>query len=118
MKYTRLYTATDGETHFEDVEITLTGGEAPFGVSDLIGLSGMQFRRSQGEYPVAWHPAPRRQWVIILTGATEVTASDGETRRFEAGSIILIEDTTGKGHLTRSIDTTEGDRWSLFIHAT
>lgn len=28
-------------------------------------------------------------------------ASDGETRRFGPGAIVLLEDVTGKGHVTR-----------------
>ncbi|HET9659175.1 MAG TPA: hypothetical protein VFP05_02520 [Thermomicrobiales bacterium] len=30
-----------------------------------------------------------------------MTASDRGTRRFPAGSVLLLEDTTGKGHTTR-----------------
>jgi hypothetical protein len=33
----------------------------------------------------------------------EVTASDGETRRIGQGELLLLEDTTGKGHSTRAL---------------
>ncbi len=36
---------------------------------------------------------------------SEVTASDGEKRRFGPGSIVLLDDTTGKGHQTRAVGT-------------
>jgi uncharacterized cupin superfamily protein len=39
----------------------------------------------------------------VLEGEFEVSASDGETRRFGAGSVLLVEDTTGKGHMTRAL---------------
>jgi hypothetical protein len=32
------------------------------------------------------------------------TASDGETRLFTPGSAILLEDTTGQGHSSRTVD--------------
>jgi hypothetical protein len=32
-----------------------------------------------------------------------VTASDGAVRRFPAGSVLLLEDTTGKGHSSRIV---------------
>jgi hypothetical protein len=35
-------------------------------------------------------------------------------RRFEAGTVFLAEDTTGKGHKSRALDGQE--RFSLFIH--
>ena len=48
-----------------------------------------------------WHPAPRRQYVIILTGQLEIGLGDGTTRRFGPGDARLVEDTTGQGHTTR-----------------
>ena len=49
------------------------------------------------------HPAPRRQLFYTLRGAYEVTASDGTVRSFPAGSLLLLEDTTGAGHTTRAV---------------
>ena len=43
----------------------------------------------------------------------KITASDGESRFIAAGDVILVEDTTGKGHLS---DHIEGKiRHSIFI---
>ncbi len=47
------------------------------------------------------HPSPRRQTLIVLRGSVEVTASDGEVRRFTAGDVWRMEDVQGKGHHTR-----------------
>ena len=52
------------------------------------------------------HPSPRRQLFATLAGDYEVTASDGTIRRFSAGSLLLLEDTTGKGHSTRILGET------------
>jgi hypothetical protein len=46
------------------------------------------------------HPAPARQLMISLRGVVEITAGQ-ETRRFEPGDMLLMEDTTGAGHQTR-----------------
>jgi hypothetical protein len=40
-----------------------------------------------------------------LQGASEVTTSDGQKRHFGPGSVVLLDDTTGKGHRTRAIGT-------------
>jgi quercetin dioxygenase-like cupin family protein len=50
-----------------------------------------------------WHPAPRRQWLFVLSGTLEVEVQDGEVRQFQVGSIIFVEDTEGKGHKTRVV---------------
>jgi hypothetical protein len=48
-----------------------------------------------------WHNPPQRLLVLWLTGEVEFETSDGNIRRLPAGSVVLAEDTTGKGHITR-----------------
>jgi hypothetical protein len=51
------------------------------------------------------HPTPRRQLGIVLGGVAETTTTDGAVRRFSAGSVVLLEDTEGAGHVTRVIES-------------
>ena len=51
--------------------------------------------------------------MISLVGGISITASDGETRHIGAGEIVLVEDTTGKGHLSKSINNQM--RHSIFV---
>jgi hypothetical protein len=82
-------------------------------LSDLIPASGVIFRESVVDQYIDWHPAPRRQFVVTLSGNAEVEASDGEVRQIGPGTVMLAEDTTGKGHITRGIGSEP--RLSLFI---
>ena len=50
---------------------------------------------------------------MTLSGEAEVEASDGEVRHIGPGTVMLAEDLSGKGHITRGIGTE--DRISLFI---
>jgi hypothetical protein len=113
MQYFRIYTGPDGETHFEDVDVALTSGGGQSALSALIPATGVIFRRSDADQYIDWHPAPRRQFVITLSGEAEVEASDGEVRRIGPGTVMLAEDTSGKGHITRGVGTSE--RLSLFV---
>jgi hypothetical protein len=58
--------------------------------------------------PAGWygefHPVPSRQLMVMVAGALEVTASDGEVRLFRPGSAVLVDDIVGRGHATRSSD--------------
>jgi hypothetical protein len=65
--------------------------------------AGIIFRETSGDYDLDWHPAPRRQYIINLDAGVQITASDGEARTIGAGEVILVEDITGKGHLSKSI---------------
>jgi hypothetical protein len=51
----------------------------------------------------SWHTTPKRWFVVTLAGAMEITTSDGEARCFGPGSLVLLDDTTGKGHNTRVV---------------
>jgi hypothetical protein len=113
MKYFRIYAGPDGESHFEDVVVEMTPQAGQSDLSALIPATGIIFRRSPADQYIDWHPAPRRQFVITLSGEAEVEASDGEVRRIGPGTIMLAEDTTGKGHITRGVGSVE--RLSLFV---
>lgn len=114
MTYIRLYAGPDGESHFEDVEIDLPE-ETPWGsvLSTMMPAKGIIFRRSPVGHFIDWHVAKSRRFVITVSGVGEKTASDGEVRRLGPGSILLAEDTTGKGHITRVVGNEE--RVSIFV---
>ncbi len=114
MKYTRIYADAKGETHLEDVEPPMKATDHASTMSDLMAAKGVIFRETNSEeYFIDWHNAPRRQFVVNLTGEVEITVSGGEKRRFGPGSILLAEDVTGKGHISRGLGKSE--RRTLFI---
>lgn len=113
MKVTRVYTGADGKSHFEDVEVPLkAGGKAGF-MSDLIAAKGVVFRETGGDYNFDFHNAPRRQYVVNLEGEVEIEVGDGTKRILRSGDILLAEDTTGQGHISRAVGGKP--RKSLFI---
>jgi uncharacterized cupin superfamily protein len=113
MRLTRIYTAADGETRFADVDVPLADGGAIGRLSDRLPATGVVFRETPAEYDYDWHPAPRRQYVVLLDGEIEITVGGGETRRFRGGDVLLLEDTTGRGHRTRTVH--RRPRRSMFI---
>ena len=113
MRYFRIYADPDGESHFEDLDVALRPQPNGAEYSALIPAIGVIFRRNPADQFLDWHPAPRRQYVITLSGEAEVEASDGDVRQIGPGTIMLADDTTGKGHITRGVGTEE--RISIFI---
>ncbi len=104
MKIHRLYVDKNGESHFEDVEVMFTDSTRAGRHSARLPATGIIFREVPPDYDLDWHPAPRRQYIINLDAGVQLTASDGETRRIGAGEVILVEDTWGKGHLSKALD--------------
>jgi hypothetical protein len=89
-----------------------SSGRSEAVVAELGGDAGC--RGAPADHRVGvWHRAPRRQYVISLAGGISITASDGETRHIGAGEIVPVEETTGKGHITRS--SGDGPRHTIFV---
>jgi hypothetical protein len=95
MQFCRLYTGTDGQSHFEDLD-QREGADEFMKAHEVKALVFKNdFNRADLH---AWHTAPRRQWCITLSGSVEIGIGDGTVRVFEPGDVFLAEDITGQGH--------------------
>lgn len=113
MQIVRIYSGADGESHFEDLTVEFPQNGALGRISKMVPARGVLFREVDGDYDLDFHNAPRRQYVVNLTGSVDIEIGDGTCRRLGPGSILLAEDTTGRGHKSRNV---EGEaRTCLFI---
>ena len=108
-----VYADEQGETHFKDEEIGFQEVDyappaPPMFVSATAAAAAYLFIEGGPDYDSGLHPAPARQIVIVIRGGIEVETSDGEIRQFGAGSLLLAEDVTGPGHITRALGNGEG----------
>jgi hypothetical protein len=113
IRVVRLYTGPDNQSHFEDIEVPLKDAGKTGYLSELVKATGVVFRITTGEYNYDFHPAPRRQYVVNLEGEVEIEVGDGTKRILRTGDILLAEDTTGQGHISRAV--AGKPRKSLFI---
>ena len=104
MKITRIYRGEDGESHFEDVKVPMEPSGLAGLLSEPIETKKVIFRETGSDYDLDFHTAPRRQYVVNLTGSVELEVGSGEKRILGPGSILLAEDTTGRGHKSRAVD--------------
>jgi hypothetical protein len=88
------YTGADGQSHFDEIEVE---------IEKLQPGDGIIFRQVPSTYLNTWHRAPRRQYIINLSGESEVEVGDGTKRRLGPGDIYLADDTTGQGHISRAV---------------
>ena len=105
-RHVRLYADADGETHFSDLEspfqlLDFAPPAPPISVAELAATRGLAVISSPGGWSGGWHPTPRRQIIVVLAGELETEVSDGEVRTFRPGDVILVEDVSGKGHVSR-----------------
>ena len=112
--YTRLFTDEQGESCFEDLALKLEQGLPVQGIDPL---PIAPFLSGEGTFwaggSTTWkgdalHPAPRRFIIVTVQGEYEVTTSKADVRRFPRGSVLLVEDTTGKSHSTKIVGDEDG----------
>jgi hypothetical protein len=107
MKCLRIYSTADGESHFGEIDIPTTNEPifpeaAPFALSTRYPASSIRFTRIPAAMrEVGYHTVPERVLTVRLDGSVEYETSDGEVRHVRAGSFVLVEDTHGKGHISR-----------------
>ena len=114
--YHRLYADAQGGTHFDTVKVgqSLAAGAppaAPFYVSADHPATKYRFYTFQPGWIGDWHPCPARQFLALMSGAVQMETTDGEVRQLGPGDLVLLEDTSGRGHLTRNI----GDGYATFL---
>ena len=102
MKIIRIYTGADNESHFEEKELDLNFN-GRMNVSATEPATGVMFLQAPANHLSDFHPAPRRQYVVTLSGQVEIETGDGTIRRFGPGDVMLADDTTGRGHITRVV---------------
>src|SRR5262245_48522092 len=69
----------------------------------LQGAKGVVFRSTPPGSFSDWHTAPRRQYIITLSGEAEIGLGDGTIHRLGPGDVNMAEDLTGHGHTTRVV---------------
>lgn len=85
VKCLRFFADSDGETHVEDIDITLQSRKLfkdnpPLRLSENLPASWYNIC-STGMGEVDWHNPPQRLLVLWLTGEVEFDTSDGDIRR-------------------------------------
>ena len=103
----RIYSGTDGQSHIAEMPLAMqpfvdTEGAHGEG-TPLQHVQGITFRVSPPGYVLNWHCAPRRQYTITLAGEAEIEVGDGTVKRVGPGDVLLAEDLTGQGHITRVV---------------
>jgi hypothetical protein len=113
VKVTRVYTDAAGDSHFGELDIPLKDGGTIGRLSESQLVNNIIFRETDADYDYDWHCAPQRQYIVLLDGEIELETSDGEKRRFRGGDILLVEDVSGRGHRTRTVNNSP--RRSVFV---
>jgi Cupin domain len=99
----RLWTGADGDSHFEEGTIDLSGGERDDLKSDVVATTALSFQETKSGGSYAWHQDPIPRFVITLTGTLEFETRGGERFTIHPGDILLAEDNSGSGHRWRLI---------------
>ena len=101
MQIVRVFSGDDGESHFEDVT-----PEEMANIVNRVGPGDISLGLRPSPSFSDYHNAPRRQYVVNLSGTAEFECADGSKVQMEPGDILVAEDLTGHGHIARSLGET------------
>ncbi|NQW16277.1 MAG: hypothetical protein HQ478_02210 [Chloroflexi bacterium] len=102
MRITRVYTGDDNETHFEDIDLDVHPEKTHL-LTDGIPTSEIIFRTTPADAFNDFHNPARRQYTINLEGTIELESGTGQKCVLGPGTVMLVEDLTGRGHISRGI---------------
>ena len=107
-RYHRIHSDENGVSHFGDATMAFEMQDfappaSPLGVSNALPAESVTFIHGPLGWDGEWHPTPRRQWAVVLSGRVEITTGDEEVRVFGPGDVVLLDDTSGRGHLTNVV---------------
>jgi hypothetical protein len=108
MKVVRIYTGADHQTHFQDVDLAAFAT-----LSAQVGTGPVRLNQGPAKSTMEFQNAPRRQDGVLMSGQMEIEIGDGSKRVFDPGDVLVAEDLTGQGHITRGIG--EQPRVSLAV---
>ena len=106
MQIVRVYSGSDGESHFEELTVDQFAE-----IANNVGLGDVTVNRMESPSFVDYHTVPRRQYLVNLSGIAEFETADGSVRRLVPGDVLVAEDLTGHGHIARSI----GDEFRVVL---
>jgi len=111
MIYARIYADSTGQSHFDDINVTLSETNfappaPPVKLSSFSPSAQYAFLSFPVDWHGDWHPSPRRLFFFFLSGEVAVKVGDGQVRHFRTGDVVLAEDTAGNGHVTWVVNKT------------
>lgn len=109
MRLVRIFTRESGESAIEVRRVPMSGDARP--ASKTFQGGPVFFRETPQGHVQDYHNAPRRQLIFLASGLLELEASDGGRVVCRPGDLIFAEDTSGRGHITRSLRDVRG-----FVH--
>jgi quercetin dioxygenase-like cupin family protein len=98
MQVVRIYTGPDNLTHFQDVDVDTFAK-----IAARVGEGPVRLNQGPARSALDFHNAPRRQYVVVMSGTMEIEIADGTKRQLGPGDVLIAEDLTGKGHITRGV---------------
>jgi len=108
MIVTRIFANSDGKARIERRQVPMQPDRSGRPTSADFPALRLFFRDTPPSHLHDKHRAPQRQFIVVVSGVGEIELDDGSRHRFAPGALLFVEDTTGDGHITRTLEGTRG----------
>ena len=103
MNVTHIYMKDNGDSAFEDLEISFERT----GIDTNISLPNP----TEIGHDFGFHNPQQKQWVITLQGKVKISLLDGTSRTFGPGSMLLADDAKIMGSTGHRTQIVSSDPW-------
>ena len=103
MKIPKIYVDEHGHSYFGQAELVQHGDPQRRVQAANQDVRYWQMRQIKPGHFIDFRPNIVPQFVAVLSGKLALTVSNGETRHFTRGDMVLLQDMTGQGHVTRTL---------------
>src|SRR3972149_4187012 len=91
MKIVRLYTGNDQKSYFEEIGLKF-GGDQKILTTDSRPATMVVFRCVPAGTVLDLHPAPRRQYLVTISGSWEIEGGHGVKKSSKTGEAFLAQE--------------------------
>ncbi len=112
MKIVRMYSGGDNRSHLEEIPLALKPSRLGGSTPEIESVRGRPYMAVNTSATPDFHPAPRRQYLVVVEGKIDAIVGDGSRMTLVAGDILFADDLVGEGHIVRMNGC---DRWVAFI---
>ncbi|MEM7371719.1 MAG: hypothetical protein AAF587_24095 [Bacteroidota bacterium] len=107
MDFTRIFTDSEGNSHFETIPVHMEAKtDIGFYSTPEEKISRMYFQHALPHHEWPFHSVKDKIQLVFLKGIMEFEVSNGERKQFGPGDVVLLDDHSGQGHKGRTWENT------------
>lgn len=107
LEISQIFTDATGNSHFDTFPVNMENHTDVGYLSENLGkVKRCYFQNTLPHHVWEFHTEQNTIYFVVLEGEAELEVSDGQRKKFGKGSVVCLDDHSGKGHKVKTFDST------------